>query len=104
MMFAQKRIRIHFSVYEEEASGIAFKHIDRMQDVMDEGTIIPRFAIRNALMRIFDDIHAEYVEWVFNHYFKEDPNKDRPFPTSEVEMRAEIERACAAAESEASDA
>lgn len=103
-MLAQKRIRIHFSVYEEEVSGIAFKHIDRMQDVMDDGNIIPRFAIRNALMRIFDNIHAEYVEWVYKHYFKEDPNKDRPFPISETEMRAEIERACAPAESEARDA
>jgi hypothetical protein len=70
---------------------------------MDEGTIVPRFAIRNALMRIFDDIHAEYVEWVYKQFFKEDPNKDRPFPTSEAEMMEEIKRACAPVGSEARD-
>ncbi len=86
-----KRLRIRFSVIEDHCCDAHVKDIDREYAVEVNG-YYPILAIREQLMRIFDDIHARYVEWVYANYFKEEQNEDRPFPTSEEEMRAECER------------
>lgn len=86
-----KRLRIRFSVIEDQYCGAHVKDIDREYTVEDD-EYYPTLAIREQLMRVFDDIHARYIEWVYANYFEKDPNEDRPIPTSEEEMRAECER------------